>query len=252
MILYFSGTGNTRRVARKLAEQTRDKACPVTRCARLDGDVLGLVFPIYAWALPKIFERELRRLLPSCKARYIYMVCTCGDDIGRADRRLERLLNKYGCRLNAAVSLQMPETYVALPGFRLDTPEKAKQKIEEAARCLTHTVPRLLRREEFREVVPGRCAWAKSYVLSPLFYYFFVGDKAFHSLDTCNGCGTCVRQCPVGNITLAAGRPHWNGRCTGCLACYHHCPRNAIQLGKRTRGKGRYLFPQPSPFDSKT
>lgn len=240
MILYFSGTGNTHHIALRLAHLTGDEAVCFSHCESLPGDVLGLVFPIYAWDMPRVFKVALQRLLPRCSATYIYMVCTCGDDIGTAHRLLDKRLRRHGLRLDAALSVQMPETYVALPGFRLDAPGAARRKWEQAELRIRQAAPRLQRRERFTDVVPGAAAWCKSHVLNPLFYRFFVGDRAFRSLDGCNGCGTCARSCPVGNITLRQGRPRWNGRCTGCLACYHHCPQDAVQLGRRTREKGRY------------
>jgi NAD-dependent dihydropyrimidine dehydrogenase PreA subunit len=42
----------------------------------------------------------------------------------------------------------------------------------------------------------------------------------------------------------AAGRPAWEGQCTLCLACLHRCPAEAIQYGKETVGKGRYVNPR--------
>ncbi|WP_414731746.1 4Fe-4S dicluster domain-containing protein [Anaerococcus sp. NML200537] len=33
-----------------------------------------------------------------------------------------------------------------------------------------------------------------------------------------------------------------NGRCIHCSACISKCPRSAIEYGKKTRGKKRYLL----------
>lgn len=246
MILYFSGTGNTQAATLRLAALTGDEAVRFDRCEKADGDVLGLVFPIYGWGMPKVYEAELRKLLPLTRARYIYMVCTCGDDIGTTHHAVADLLAAFGLKLDAAASVQMPETYVALPGFRLDPPRVAREKMARADERLARLALRIRARESFEDVVPGAFSWAKSHILKPLFYALFVGDKAFRSLPSCIGCGICAKRCPVGNISMVGSRPVWQGNCTGCLACYHHCPQTAIQLGRRTRGKGRYV-PAPLP-----
>jgi Fe-S-cluster-containing hydrogenase component 2 len=45
----------------------------------------------------------------------------------------------------------------------------------------------------------------------------------------CTGCGTCVEVCPVGAITLAAGRAHIDQTsCLECEACVDACPEGAI------------------------
>ena len=68
-------------------------------------------------------------------------------------------------------------------------------------------------------------------------------DKDFWVDDRCNSCAICVRVCPAGNITLAAGRPVWQHHCEQCLACIQWCPETAIQFGKKTPGYERYHHP---------
>ena len=86
----------------------------------------------------------------------------------------------------------------------------------------------------------GKNAWLKSRVLKPLFYRFLVTDRYFSASDACTGCGLCARLCPLENIVMGSGRPHWTGSCTTCNACYHNCPFGAISFGRMTKGKGQY------------
>ncbi|WP_407057868.1 EFR1 family ferrodoxin [Gudongella oleilytica] len=58
------------------------------------------------------------------------------------------------------------------------------------------------------------------------------------------GCGVCEKICPSGTITMNMKRPEWTEeRCIHCLACLHRCPQNAIQYGRKTDGRGRYINP---------
>ncbi len=47
-------------------------------------------------------------------------------------------------------------------------------------------------------------------------------------LDACNACGTCVRQCPVDNITMQDSKPVFGDKCVLCLNCIYSCPQKAL------------------------
>lgn len=74
------------------------------------------------------------------------------------------------------------------------------------------------------------------------FYRFFVKADAFRATDACIGCGKCVELCPLNNIRLENGKPVWGKNCTHCMACICHCPKEAIEYGKKSKGKPRYHF----------
>ena len=117
MICYFSGTGNTRLVAEALGALLDDAITPITTAPSVIEDAtLGLVFPIYAWGMPEIFAKWLKDVKISAQVSYIYMVCTCGDDIGCTDKTLRKsLLIYHQCSLQAAFSLRMPNTMYPFP-----------------------------------------------------------------------------------------------------------------------------------------
>lgn len=60
MIYYFSGTGNSKWVAENIAKNTGDKVVNIAEYINkkdfsitvTSGEVLGIVFPIYAWSVP--------------------------------------------------------------------------------------------------------------------------------------------------------------------------------------------------------
>lgn len=251
MIAYFSGTGNSRGVAERLARATADRLCAVTWTTagnvRLsDGERLGLVFPVYGWGLPNVMLAFVRRLhIEASATPYIYMVCTCGDDIGRTDRLLARELRRRGLQLDSAWSVVMPNTYTALPGFDVDAPELEGEKLTAADSRLTLIVRRVAARETgVFDVKPGPTPWLKSYVLRLLFNGLFVTDRRLKcDAARCVGCRRCEAVCPVGNIRAKEnGNPEWLKHCTGCLACYHACPKHCILCGGFTAKKGQYLF----------
>ena len=227
MIYCFSGTGNSRFVADRLRAMADD-----------DG-TLGLVFPVYAWGIPKVVEEYVEKEMKETKAKYVYAVMTCGDDVGYADNILQKHMG--GRRLDAAFSVPMPNTYVCLPGFDVDPDYVAEAKVKKTMAMLPTIAEAIKARRHTIEVHRGSVPWLKTYVLRPLFNRFLVTDRYFSTTDACNRCHRCVKQCPLHNIdTDHTGHIRWgNTSCTGCLRCYHQCPMHAIRFGWFTKGKGQ-------------
>ena len=249
MIFYFSGCGNSRHVAETIAAGLNDILTFIPEAARkglydydmAEGERLGFVFPVYSWAPPKLVLDFVEKLQME-KPKYIYFVCTMGDECGLTEKIFRKAIKQKGWSLAACFSVQMPETYIGMPGFKLDTKEKAQLKIDRSDDNLNKNIPRLMNKEHFSEVLVGRFAWLKSRLVNPGFNKFATDDSKYLSTKACIHCGKCVETCPLQNITLEEGRPKWHGHCTMCMGCYHHCPVNAIQYGKSTAGKGQYFF----------
>ncbi len=245
MIYYFSGTGNSRWAAERLARLTDDQAADLAPLVRSgtaavpvgpDGRI-GLVFPIHAWGPPSIVLRFVRGAsIPD--GAYAYAVCTCGDDAGRAMQRLKRSFP-----FAAAWSVAMPNNY--LPAFDADNPALAGAKIAAARERLAQIAEAVAGRKSAFDVREGNAALAKTALINPLFRAFVMRTRPFSVDETCTGCGLCQTICPVGAIRLENGRPVWiRKRCTQCMGCINRCPVHAIQYGDGTRNKGRYSFPE--------
>ena len=265
MIFYFSGCGNSKHVAETIAAGLNDTLTFIPEAARenrydytlAEGERLGFVFPIYSWAPPKLvldFVKKLNIKVGPSTLRgasgttgsgtlpYTYFACTCGDNCGLTEKVFRKAVEEKGWTLSACFSVQMPETYIGMAGFKLDTPENAKLKIDRADNLLRRNIPRLINKEHFSEMIVGSLAWLKTYLVNPGFNRSATDDSKYRVTEACIHCGKCVEICPLKNITLEEGRPKWHGHCTMCMGCYHHCPVNAIQYGKATEGKGQYYF----------
>lgn len=250
MIFYFSGCGNSRFVAATLAKALDDTLVFIPEAARegrydytlADGARLGFVFPVYSWAPPRLVLDFVKRMRLATPPSYVYFACTCGDQCGQTEKIFRKALGEKGWELSSCFSVQMPETYIGMPGFKLDTEVNAQRKIDTARTLLDKNTLRLQQRESFSEMVVGGFAWFKSHLINSSFNKYATDDRKYHATDACIHCGKCVETCPLQNITLEDGRPKWNGHCTMCMACYHYCPVNAIQYGKATEGKGQYQF----------
>ena len=89
MIVYFSGTGNSKYVAERLAAATNETAVSIeglsANITLNDGERFGLVVPTYFWELPAIVREFLDKLtIKNAAGHYIYFVATYGTSFSVA------------------------------------------------------------------------------------------------------------------------------------------------------------------------
>ena len=252
MIYYFSGTGNSYAAAKKLAaglgEDLMDIAVAVQEGnyehTLTEGERLGFVFPVYAWAPPKAVTEFVKNLeLYYSGDPYIFAVCTCGSSAGRTMDLFEKALEENGLVPDSGFSLVMPDNCIAL--FEVDSDEEVAEKFETAEKTLNHIIRAIkLGWSDFFRVKRGRFSGVLTKVVNPLFAMGAMKTKPFYVTDDCISCGLCEKICTSGCIELTAGRPVWTAdTCNMCLACINRCPAKAIQYGKKTAKRGRYVHP---------
>ncbi len=253
MILCFSGTGNTLKVASQLASHLGDKVIQLSGETLLSPPLIDChgqervvwAFPVYSWGVPPVVVRFIERvtlnggsLLPH------FMVTTCGDDAGLTHRHWRKLLWRRGWDGVSSHTVIMPNTYTLMKGFDVDPVEVASAKLSAAPSAVESIASSILHGEMVDNVVKGRFAWIKTRIIYPWFVRYAMSPRPFRSIEACTSCGLCARHCPTLNIVMVDGKPRWDDNCAMCLRCYHSCPAHAIAYGNATRGKGRYLCPR--------
>ncbi len=246
MVIYYSGTGNSRYIAELLAVRLGDELVCANDYIKAEkrGEFCSekpyvFVFPTYAWRVPRVFEDFYTQgaFTGNTKA---YFVMTCGDSIGSAGYFLEKLCQMQLMSYMGVYEVRMPENYVAR--FRVPSKEEQEKIIAAAERKIPIISKYIREQEDFPKPDGKQAAAFTTQVITPVFYLFGVKDKGFRSTDRCTGCGECVRLCPLNNITLKEGRPAYRGNCTHCMACISGCPAEAIEYKRRTVGKPRYYL----------
>lgn len=259
MIFYFSGTGNTRWAAIKLATATHERLIDIAEEMRLikksgaqytepfileKGERLGFVFPVHGWRVPRLVREFIAKLqvnLPTEEVHpnhespvpspvYAYAVCTAGDSIGLTIENLNETIASNSSLSNIGVhevvssfSLIMPESYVGLPFMDVDPKEKEIRKKEKSALELEEISEEIFNRKEgIYRLVKGPIPWFFTKVVGGFFEKVLITDKRFHvTADKCVKCGICAHVCTVGDIDGGKGKmPVWLHH-DDCLTCFN-------------------------------
>lgn len=241
MIFYFTGTGNSLMAAKALAhrgeelinmaEARKSGSCHYELAAN---ERVGFVFPVYCYTLPDVVLEFVRKLKLSGSG-YCFAVISCGGGIGSAANHLAQELSAAGLTLNYHSPLVMPDNAVFY--YDLDPQEKMDVLLSEAKKRL-EDIRSELEAETRQDIKP------KSSRLFRAMYHSMNKTKGFYVTEACIHCGMCAAICPDGIIKISEGKPTWTAKaCTKCAACINRCPVSAIQCGKATEKRRRYINP---------
>jgi flavodoxin len=119
MILYFTGTGNSRYVAEKIADETKSELLNLSDRIKknetfaVQADNVVFVTPTYAWRIPRIVRDWIRKADFSA-VKKVWFVMTCGSEIGNASAYNQKLCSEKGCEHMGTAQIIMPENYIAM------------------------------------------------------------------------------------------------------------------------------------------
>ncbi|NLD18800.1 MAG: 4Fe-4S binding protein [Clostridiales bacterium] len=243
MIIYYTGTGNSRIVAEKIAEETKDEVMNAFEAIRgktyenyTSDNPWIFVSPTYGWRLPRIFENFiLCSHFSGC--RDAYFVMTCGSEIGNAEKHIRSLCDAKDFSFRGVKQINMPENYTAM--FPVPDENTLKKIIEAAMTETIKTVEYIREAASIPRQDIGLVDKIKSGIVNEAFYLFCISAKGFRTTNDCISCGRCVNLCPCDNISLVGEKPKWRSECTHCMACINACPQKAIEYKKVSVGKPR-------------
>ena len=237
-IFYFSGTGNTLYVARKISEALGGCSHQSMATFQADGQIggaderVGFVFPSYYGNLPRIVKRFIEGL-DIHPETWLFGTVTMGAPMGLgngAAASLEKALTQKRLTLQYCNGITMPRNYVLK--YNPLSPESSRKYNAKADKRVKNVV---------EDVKSGKTAIRKNSITSNNLYENIESlDESYSVEEHCSSCGQCEKICPVQNIKLVNDRPQWQHRCEHCVACISWCPEKAIQYGKETNERRRY------------
>jgi ferredoxin len=246
-LFYYSGTGNSLWVARALATELGDVSLfsmsqMKQEQLHVQGESVGLVFPVHMWGVPAAVLTFLRRLVPD-PDQYYFAVAVNAGQVSRTLMQLQEAMASKGMSLGAGFEVVLPSNYLPWggPGPADEMNRRFLQAVEKVRR-----VARYIQQQIIQPVERG--PWWQRLLFTPIYKLSFSQvskmDEDFWVDEKCNSCGICAQVCPAHNIQLPEGRPTWSHHCEQCLACIQWCPQASIQYGKKTSSYQRYHHPE--------
>lgn len=237
-IFYFSATGNSLSLTRNLANELGD--CEILSIAnainnqtfKITTPRVGIVFPVFAWGMPRIVEEFVSKLSFSGKP-YIFAVATCVAIQGNTLNDLKKALRQKGADLNAGFAVKAGRSSLMQLNWldniiiKLD---RQRLKIKSAEARMSEMVAKI---ERLAKHKPETSSWVAN-IFGSMFHGLAVKtfkniDSTFVVEDSCKGCGNCVKLCPRSNIVIENNRPVFLHNCELCHACIQWCPNFAIK-----------------------
>lgn len=235
-IIYYSGTGNTRKVAGCFEDCLKDKGIPVQTYSVVEknkpqvqeNDLLLVIYAVHAMNAPEAVYEWIRGL-PAVKGMRAVVVSvsgggeTCPNTASRISciHKLER----KGYWVTYETMLVMPSNWIVA------THEELAVKLLDV---LPYKVGLVV-----ADILSGVERRTKPLLLDR--FLSWIGElekvgarefgKRIKCSGDCNGCSWCRNNCPAENIRIVNGRPAFGDHCHICLNCLYGCPQKALSPG---------------------
>jgi ferredoxin/flavodoxin len=248
ILYYFSGTGNTFMLARLLAKKLDDvEIINIVSCnddtPAPKADAIGILFPVYAFGLPKIVHNFVENNLKINDGTYVFALTNYGGVGGPAAlKQLKTILKERDIKLNAGFGIPMPANYIPFGGA--ESQQKQNRRFLAAAEKIDKIAQTIKKRLE-NYFYKKTCIFC---FIANIFYKIFIKKcsmdaKKFYVNDNCKGCATCEKVCPTNNIKMVDNRPVWGNNCEQCMACLQWCPSVAIHRKGTPENRLHYQNP---------
>lgn len=222
-LIYFSPALSTRRVMREIGKnlsvQVKEYDVTMGLAESVDIGNQGLAvfgIPVYAGRVPELAVKAFRKIRG--KNTPAVLVCVYGNrDYDDALLELKDICEENGfVTVAAATFIARHSIFSGVAEGRPD--EEDRQKIDEFAKECMHLYQSYDCTKEYTSLeVKGN----RPYREPSKGGYVPTGD------ESCDNCGTCVKQCPVGAIPADDPKITDMDLCIRCARCITLCPKHS-------------------------
>lgn len=237
-IYYFSGTGNTRYIARTIKENMKNDDCveiydiikqPIVSN---DLDLLIIGGPIYAGNVPEKLIRWVIRKIPESNKKTKALVYTTSAGLLNANGTdsLASKLSKKGYDIVGKECFEMPRNFY-FGSYQKHDKEEIEKRTKKAHEQTKQLIDKYILVDS-KNLMPIEVI-NKGILLKDLTAELFsvmakFMGKNYKSDEKCIRCRSCVNNCPQQNIRLLDKGIVYGSSCMMCTKCLHICPVGAI------------------------
>lgn len=236
MILYFTATGNSLYVAKKISEN------PISipqilkhNNSEFTDDTIGIVCPVYCGEIPHIVLDFIKK--SKFNTPYLYMILTYGNDETDSAEFTYNQCKQFDVNFDYINCIKMVDNY--LPVFDMNEQKAMDKNVDAQINAVLDDINNL--KKEILSTTPnGRKLHAKVAKMNKIMPSLNNGKAIKINADKCTSCRVCTQVCPIGNIIVTTTAQRLSKKCEFCLACVHNCPQNAIGLKMDKNPNARY------------
>ncbi|MGQ9720710.1 MAG: EFR1 family ferrodoxin [Candidatus Jordarchaeum sp.] len=241
LIIYFSQSGNTRKVAECIRNGVVDVTgqCDITDINNVDTSALqnynlvGLGCPTHYYKEP-FNVREFIDGLPELRNRQWFLFCTHGSIIANTFPSMAERLKKKGIMVMGYHDTYADSKMPYLPYPTLTTGHPDSLDLEEARSFGREVAERSQRITEgdtslIPEPEPVSEEWVREAEMYSLELLERISPHLSINMDKCTLCHACQDNCPVKGIDIEADPPRIQTPCIYCFFCWKVCPTLAIE-----------------------
>ncbi len=237
LILYFSGTGNTKYVAKLIDSEMRTLGLSTELHSIEEAfSIQPDTYDFLVLGCPKYYERPvfyfidyLKKNLPKSKNTVpAMMFCTQAGPLNTDFKGLEKMLAKKNHRIIAEESITLANNLLFFGTFKPTDPEKINEATENARQLVKPLVAAFVSGKGNKQSLNPFLVASEQLVAVLCTKFMPVFAMKYSASSDCIGCGLCAKKCPKQNIAMREHRPVFGKQCIFCTRCINICPANAI------------------------
>lgn len=241
LIIYFSQTGNTR----KIAECIHDGIMDVTRRCDIkplrdvgvellpEYDLVGIGSPVFYYKEP-FNIRDFVEAIPKLDGQHWFVFCTHGNVIGNFFPSVTARLRRKDATVigfhNSYANITVP--FYPRPSYTSGHPDSYDfEQAKAFGRKMANFSPELKNKESDFIAAPGPVSseeWLQDSSRLTRETLGQVLPNLTINKDTCVRCNECEKNCPVDGIDIKVDPPRIQNPCIYCWRCVNVCPTLSI------------------------
>ena len=235
--IYFTGTGNSKRVCLKAKEELEKRGHSLETIDVIDGEVFDLsnfdglfiFYPIYGFNAPKPIIQYVKKIAKLEKELPCVIMKQSGEHLfwnNASSLYLTSLLKRRNIIVRNEYHYLMPYSFI----FR-HSDYMAYRMITTMNGLLPLDLDDFLNQ---KDVHIKRFFFDRPFAFILRIQWWggrFNGRFYKVEKNKCIKCQKCINECPAHNISLKDDKFKFGGKCLMCQRCIMYCPKHAIKVG---------------------